>query len=169
MKNFPSDQTRNNQLAHARGRTQFPVSGKSVAKIEKAGGMPAVCLLILEGHTVREIAERIGVPRSDLSAWQHNVGDPAYDAAMRQSAESCLDMAEHVLDMPGEPSMARVSLAKEKSAIWRHRAAVRDSRYSPKGATIDIAPVLPAVPSSFVIKIMPGTAREEKVIENDPA
>lgn len=168
MNNFPSDQTKNNQLTHARGRTLFPVSAKSVAAIEAAGGMPAVCLLILEGLTVREIAERIGVPRSDLSSWQHNLADPAYEAAMRQSAESCLEMAEKALDLPGEPSMARVSLAKEKSAIWRHRAAVRDSRYSTKGATLELTQ-LPTATPQFVVQIMPSPLREEKVIDGDSA
>jgi len=143
------------QISTTRARVLIPVSGRSAAKIESAGGMDFLVSEVLEGATIKEIARTLGVPRSDLTSWQINQNDARYTAAMHASAESCLDRAEEVLDLPADCSAAQASLARERSSIWRHRAAVRDARYSAKAAAIELtAPATPAAMPSFTIKIV---------------
>jgi len=162
----PSDATK--QITSLRAKTMFPLSSKSAAKIESFGGLPAVCELILDGLTLAQAAERIGVARSELSAWHLNLDDPMFAAAMRASAERCLERAEMALDLPGEPSMAMVQLARERASIWRHRASVRDARYSPKGLTLDLTTAGPVVPPQFTLNIMPANWRQGDTFEGEP-
>lgn len=152
-----------------RARTKFPLAAKAEAAIDAFGGMPAVCSLILDGLTLGEVAARIGVQRSQLSAWHLNLGDPAFAASMRASAERCLERAEEALDLPPEAcTMPNVQLARERAAIWRHRASVRDAAYGPKGVTLDLATVTPASPPSFVVQIISANQPAGRTVENDP-
>jgi len=166
MNSNPSNQARKYIEPYA--KALIPVSGKSIAKIEAYGGMEEVCRGILEGQTVQELADTIGIPRSDLTIWHMNLADPRYEAAMRASAEACLDRAEEVLRTADTSGMASVMIARERAALWRHRAAVRDCRYSPK-ASVDFSPPPEQrqIPS-FVINVLPSPTRREELVESSP-
>jgi len=166
MNNLPDNRTQ--EITSLRARTKFPLSTKAEAKLD-AYGLPAICAMILDGLTLSEIAQRVGVQRCEVSAWHLNLNDPAFEASMKASAETCLERAEQALDLkPDECTMPQVQLARERAAIWRHRASVRDSRYSPKAA-VDFAPPAPPmrVPN-FVINVLPSNPRREELVESSP-
>jgi len=156
------------EISSLHARQLIPVSGKSVSRILEAGGMDFLCREVLDGKTIKEIAEAIGVPRSDLTSWQINEDDPRYPASQRASAETCLDNAQACLETPAgaELTMADVQIRRARADLWKHRAMVRDSRYSPKGMTLDLSPAAPAAVPSFCINILPSPNRE-KVIEGE--
>ena len=168
MSNFPDK--RDETVTGLRAKTKFPLTVKAEAAIEAFGGMPAVCGLILDGLTLGEVAARIGVQRSQLSAWHLNLADPAFAASMRASAERCLERAEEALDLkPEDRTMPCVQLARERAAIWRHRASVRDAAYSPKGISLDLSTAAPAAaPPSFTIMVAVNRPHEEVVIDGEP-
>ncbi|MHB9119243.1 MAG: hypothetical protein ACYC2R_13370 [Burkholderiales bacterium] len=170
MDNLPDKRTQEitREITSLRARTKFPLSTKAEAKLE-AFGLPAVCALILDGLTLSEIAQRVGVQRCEVSAWHLNLADPMFEASMKASAETCLEMAEQALHLKAEDcTMPMVQLARERAAIWRHRASVRDARYSPKAAVDFSPPAEPMRIPNFVIQVLPSTTRHEELVESSP-
>ena len=152
----------------------FRVSSISVGKIDSAGGMEYVIAAVLEGHTHAQIAEGLGICRSDLGAYLHNQNDPDYHRAMAASSDALLDRAEDLLLQAKGGSMADVQIAKELAQLCYRRAGIRNAlfrdRISQATAITLTAPEAPAEIPRFVITIaepLPASAYG-RTIDHDP-
>lgn len=137
-------------------RVKLPISKKSIAAIEAAGGLPFVCGLIGDGMTHKAIAARLGIARSDLSGWLVNENSPLYWGAMESSSESLLDEAQNVLEAADGTVMASVQRAKAISDLYIRRAGIRNWRYATRPVEVAIAPVAQAAPPSFRVVVVNG-------------
>lgn len=90
-----------------------------------AVGIEAICDMIREGKSYRDIAKRLGCDKSNLLRWIHR--DPTRAASAREalisSADDCDEEAEHILR-----TMEDVGRARELAQHLRWRAKCRNPR-----------------------------------------
>ena len=98
-----------------RTRPLLPIGARSQATLDVVG-LPAVCELVLAGHSQSDIARLLGIPLQAVAAWSCNLQgeeQALYTAALRASAEASLDQALQVAidvdpTLPGSAQRAKL-------------------------------------------------------------
>ena len=170
-----------------RNRPRLPVGPYSQAALDLVG-LPAICELVLAGHSQTAISLMLGVPPHALCAWSVNLqGDDQalYSASLRNSAEAMLDEAQQIAvdvdpALPGSAQRAKLIIdtllrrAGIRNRAYRERTSLQEQIQE---AAHDAGgnPGQPGAPTvSFTITIAPQrdaaqpTERPPITIEHDP-
>lgn len=97
-------------------------------KIEAAGGIDWVCEQIEDDIFYKDIARKLGVPKSKLIEWVHADKDRSAQArkSMKAAAYECDRKAEEILkDIPNGNDPGAIARARELASHYRWRAKVR--------------------------------------------
>jgi hypothetical protein len=99
-----------------------PITRAAHAKIREAGGEMFILTEVSSGHTLKDIAESLGISRPILSAWCNAPARrDAYTRARREAAGSLVEQGLSIVDAVTDPS--EVPAAKLQSDFRKWMAA----------------------------------------------
>lgn len=168
-----------------RTRPQLPIGAASQAALDLVG-LPAVCELILAGHSQASISRLLGIPTHAVAAWSCNLQgeeQALYTAALRASAEASLDEALQVAidvdpTLPGSAQRAKLIIdtlmrrAGIRNRAYRERTTLAETLAEAQHEATGGNGGQPGAPTvSFTITIAPQRDPEQRqglTIEHDP-
>ena len=164
-----------------RTRPRLPISRANETALDLVG-LPAVCELILAGHSQASISRLLGIPPQAVAAWSCNLQgeeQALYSAALRASAEASLDEALQVAidvdpELPGSAQRAKLIIdtlmrrAGIRNRAYRERTTLAETLAEAQHEATGAQPGAPTV--SFTITIAPqrDDGRQPLTIEHDP-
>ena len=124
--------------------TRLTVQGKAVPQEAKDAILENAKALILEGHTLAQIAQKHGIAERTLEYWLHALGDE-YKELREAWIDSLLQEAGELLKDTNEAGNAPLRLARARE-LWKRAtwyAERRDERYKEdRSGPVLVNPVL---------------------------